>query len=306
MKRFQREARIAANLRHANIVSVFGVGEHDGLHYYVMQFISGVGLDEIILQLASAERSRNASPLIETGTVTDIADRATPAFDNNHAAPAPCTSGEPQPIESTRQFCTHVSCWKSIARIGLQVAKALHYAHTQGTLHCDIKPANLLIDSEGVVWVTDFGVAKAMQFEAVTRTGDLTGTLQYIAPERFQGQTDARSDVFSLGLTLYELLTLRPAHGGRQRSPHGVADTTPVPPRKLNRQVPRDLETIVLKAIAPDPNRRYLSAGAMADDLQLLLDGHPVRRAGQDASSGWGDGVIAIHCWRACPRPLLS
>ncbi len=96
-------------------------------------------------------------------------------------------------------------------RIGIQVAEALEYAHQQGILHRDIKPANLLLDAQGQIWVTDFGLAKAQDSDELTRTGDIVGTLKYMAPERFNGWSDPRSDVYALGATLYEMLTLRPA-----------------------------------------------------------------------------------------------
>jgi serine/threonine protein kinase len=99
------------------------------------------------------------------------------------------------------------SYWRSIAVIGQQVAEALQYAHAHHTLHRDIKPANLLLESQGVVWITDFGLAKAAEQDNVTQAGTLVGTLRYMAPEQFSGQVDARSDIDSLGLTLYELLT---------------------------------------------------------------------------------------------------
>src|SRR5439155_11773583 len=107
--------------------------------------------------------------------------------------------------------------WQSVAQIGLQVADALDYAHKQGILHRDIKPSNLLLDLHGVVWVTDFGLAKASDQEDLTHTGDVLGTLRYMPPEAFEGKTDARSDVYSLGLTLYELLALRPAYEEKDR-----------------------------------------------------------------------------------------
>jgi hypothetical protein len=167
--------------------------------------------------------------------------------------------------------------WARVARIVQQAARAIHYAHTQGTLHCDIKPANLLVDAEGAVWVTDFGVAKALQFEKLTASGEVTGTLQYTAPERFQGRTEVRSDVYSLGLTLYELLTLRrPFDGNPQQLLRRIMDGAVASPRQLNPAVPRDLDTIVLKAMARDPNARYLTAGAMADDLERYLARLPV------------------------------
>ena len=99
-----------------------------------------------------------------------------------------------------------------MARIGLQAAEALRYAHSQGMLHRDIKPANLLLDAQGTVWLADFGLAKAAQSEDLSLSNDIVGTLRYMAPEQFRGQTDQRSDIYSLGLTLYELLALRPAY----------------------------------------------------------------------------------------------
>ena len=126
--------------------------------------------------------------------------------------------------------------WRSIAAIGLQVAEALNYAHAQHTLHRDVKPANLLLDSQGVVWITDFGLAKAMEQDNVTQTGGLVGTLRYMAPEQFFGQFDARSDIYSLGLTLYEFLTLRAAFEGASRSSiiQKITHGEPIRPRKLN------------------------------------------------------------------------
>src|SRR5262249_9091743 len=105
---------------------------------------------------------------------------------------------------------SHPEYFRSVARVGVQVAEALAYAHQQRLLHRDIKPANLLLDTQSIVWITDFGLAKAEGTEELTTQGDIVGTLRYMAPERFQGRADPRSDVYSLGLTLYEMLTLRP------------------------------------------------------------------------------------------------
>jgi formylglycine-generating enzyme required for sulfatase activity len=167
----------------------------------------------------------------------------------------------------------------------MQVADALAHAAGQGVLHRDIKPSNLLLDDMGNVWVTDFGLAKAdTDGDNLTHTGDIVGTLRYMAPERFDGQSDPRSDVYALGLTLYEMLTLRPAFDEADRSKlvRQVMHDEPPRPRKVNPAVPRDLETVVLKAIARDPARRYQTAGALADDLQRFLDGRPItaRRVG--------------------------
>jgi WD40 repeat protein/serine/threonine protein kinase len=168
--------------------------------------------------------------------------------------------------------------WRELARIGLQAAEALHYAHTMGTLHRDIKPSNLLLDLHESVWLTDFGLAKAADAEDLTHTGDVLGTLRYMAPERFSGHADARSDLCSLGLTLYELLTLRPAFDEteRDRLIRQVTHDEPPKPRKINPEVPRDLETIVLKSIDRDPERRYRTVGELAEELGRFLNDQPI------------------------------
>src|SRR5262249_28815317 len=160
------------------------------------------------------------------------------------------------PTEFSAQ--SDVQYHRSVARLGLQVADALAYAHGQKLLHRDIKPANLLLDREGTVWVTDFGLAKA-EGDGLTRTGNVGGTLRYMAPERFSGVADARCDVYSLGLTLYELLTLRPAfdESDRGRLIRQITQEEPPRPRGLDRHIPRDMETILLKATAKEPGRRY-------------------------------------------------
>jgi WD40 repeat protein/serine/threonine protein kinase len=173
--------------------------------------------------------------------------------------------------------------WQGVARIGAQVADALAYAHGQGVVHRDIKPANLLIDTRGTVWVTDFGLAKADDQQDLTHTGDLLGTLRFMPPESFSGRTDARADVYSLGLTLYEMVAFRPAFDEKDRGRLVKQVSESQPPRlgKLSPDVPRDLETIIHKAIEPLPNDRYSSAGELAADLQRFLDDQPIlaRRA---------------------------
>jgi eukaryotic-like serine/threonine-protein kinase len=170
------------------------------------------------------------------------------------------------------------SFFRSVAHIGRQVAAGLAYAHARGVVHRDIKPSNLLLDTEGVVWITDFGLAKASD-DGLTQTGDIMGTLRYMAPERFRGEGDARADVYALGLTLYELLTLRPAFDSSDRLKliEQIKAENPPRPRALDTHVPRDLETIVLKAIAKDPKGRYQSADALAEDLRRFLADEPIR-----------------------------
>jgi len=244
VERFRREARAAAKLHHTNIVPVFAVGEDEGQLYYVMQFIESESLSQVFNRLGTSEAT---------------------APDSNSASLS--TEGS-DPVY-----------FRTIARIGRQVAEALAYAHQQGILHRDIKPANLLLDARGSVWVTDFGLAKAFEGEdGLTQTGDIVGTVRYMAPERFDGRSEPRSDVYALGVTLYELLTLRPlfAESNRAKLIERVVHDEPVPPRQIDRRIPHDLETIVRKAMAKEPDARYASAAAMAEDLRRFLQGEPV------------------------------
>jgi WD40 repeat protein/serine/threonine protein kinase len=176
-------------------------------------------------------------------------------------------------VESSRR-----EIFRSLAHIGRQVAGGLAFAHARGIVHRDIKPSNLLLDTEGVVWITDFGLAKGDD-EGLTQTGDILGTVRYMAPERFKGEGDARADVYALGLTLYELLTLRPVFGASDRLKliDQIKTDEPVRPRTIDGRIPRDLETIVLKAIEKDPKARYQSAEVMAEDLGRFLAGEPIR-----------------------------
>jgi hypothetical protein len=190
--------------------------------------------------------------------------------------------------------------YRSVARVGVQVAEALAHAHGQGILHRDIKPSNLLLDARGTVWVTDFGLARAEGGEALTATGDIVGTVRYMAPERFDGWSDPRSDVYALGATLYELATLRPPFrdADRLKLIQQVLHEEPVPPRKLDHRIPRDLETIVLKSIAREPGQRYTTAEQMAEDLRRFAADRPIlaRRLG-----------TAERSWRWCRRnPVLA
>ena len=168
--------------------------------------------------------------------------------------------------------------WRKIADIGRQLMSALHYAHSRNVLHRDIKPANLILDREGTAWITDFGLAKLTTEENITKTGQAIGTLRYMSPEQLEGQVDERSDIYSLGLTLYELLTWKPAfaesdHG---RLVHKKTSELPVRPRVVDRSIPRDLETIVLKTIARDPAHRYGTAREVEEDLERFLNDEPI------------------------------
>jgi serine/threonine protein kinase/Flp pilus assembly protein TadD len=323
-RRFEREAKAAARLHHTNIVPVFGVGEHEGMPYYVMQFIQGLGLDEVLDELRRMQRSPFAPATTPASrddrrdvTAADVArSLLTGAFEGNLpvTAEAAVRVEEPAPADSaptprvgqlsesfsvssssvilpggsetsSRSRRGKTTYWQSVANVGRQVASALEYAHSQGILHRDIKPSNLLLDNRGTVWVADFGLAKAEDQQNLTHTGDILGTLRYMPPEAFEGRTDRRGDIYSLGITLYELLALRPAFEEKDRHRLIKRVTSEEPDRldRVNRQIPRDLVTIVHKAIDRDTSHRYSSAAELAADLQRFLDDEPIlaRRTSQ-------------------------
>jgi serine/threonine protein kinase len=300
LQRFLREARAAAKLHHTNIVPVFGVGEGEGLHYYVMQFITGSGLHDVIdelkrLKTVAGPIGNFAGAPDSTRSVRELAQSlltgqfvVNPARETTEAGLSNGRSdfGQQRTVVTAVQPGSSIlsgsgrNFAKAVARVGLQVAEALDYAHGQGVLHRDIKPSNLLLDVQGTIWVTDFGLAKAMaDTDGLTHEGDILGTLRYMAPERFRGQSDARSDLYALGLTLFELLTLRPAfdQDDRDQLIHQVTTNVPPRPRALNPEIPRDLETIVQKAIEHEPARRYQDADDMADDLRRFLGDRPIK-----------------------------
>src|SRR5262249_2618580 len=183
---------------------------------------------------------------------------------------------------STERSTKGPAFYRTVASLGVQAAEALEFAHQSGVVHRDVKPANLLLDAGGRVWVTDFGLARLGTDAGLTMTGDLLGTLRYMSPEQALGQrvpVDHRTDVYSLGATLYELLTLGPACGGPTRGEvrRRIALEEPRPPRRLNPAVPAELETIVLKAMAKNPAERYATAQELADDLKRFLEDKPIR-----------------------------
>ena len=321
VRRFEREARAAAQLHHTNIVPVFGVGEQDGLHYYAMQFIQGLGLDNVIEEVKRLKFANPGSaPAVASPTgcrehpkgIAPTADGIARSLVTEQFGSTRSVADEPSALEASRpdelgmviqsprptvgsaELSSEVvlgstglspvsgsdaGYWRSVARVGLQVAGALEYAHSQGIFHRDIKPSNLLLDAHGTAWVADFGLAKAVEGDDLTHTGDIVGTLRYMAPERFHGRCDARSDVYALGLTLYEMAALRPAfdQAGRQALIRQVMEEEPARLRRISPDVPRDLETVIQKAIAREPAGRYATAAALAADLALFLDGKPVR-----------------------------
>jgi serine/threonine-protein kinase len=361
LRRFQTEARAAAQLHHTNIVPVFWVGCEQGVHYYAMQFIEGRTLADVIRELRDLEgidaggtgfqpvseritgkmpvplNAERGSNQVGSGPPQDVprptgervAEGRVRGSDAGHESqdpadhssepsapvhqpsgtgfqpvsqsttgkmPVPLSAGSrsPDPTEgpllpdADRPGRTSASStrnrayFRNAARLGVEAAEALEHAHQEGIIHRDIKPANLMVDARGHLWVTDFGLARLQSDSGLTNTGDLLGTLRYMSPEQALGKRsylDHRTDIYSLGATLYEITTLRPAIDGKDRQEVlvRIAQDEPAPPRRRDPTIPRELETILLKAMGKEPGDRYATAQELADDLRRFLEHKPIR-----------------------------
>lgn len=272
-RRFEREARAVASLRHSNIVPVFSVGQQAGVSYFAMMLIDGRSLDQIVLNWRR-DLSGSAFQNAETFSIDGL-DTDPPLIEKKPLAaigdPALTMMDLPQP--NTQEHATLV------AQLGVQAAEALAFSHQAGILHRDIKPSNLILDSNRTLWVTDFGLAKVTEHEDLTESGDILGTLRYLAPECLRGEFDQQSDLFSLGVTLYELLAMRPALSSRDRGSliEQVSQARIESLDQVAPHVPTDLCTVIQKAIHPEPVQRYRSANELAEDLGRFIAGEPVQ-----------------------------
>ena len=260
-RRFHREARTTARLRHRHIVPVYEFGEQEGWCYYVMQLIEGLSLDRIIKLLKEPPGAVSAREMERIFAAGPEAAKV---------IPKPLTPVRPVAETDSRVF--RRDAWAQIAKVGLQAADALRYAHGRGTLHRDIKPANLLLDCNGAIWLADFGIASRK--DPLSESGEhFGGTLPYLAPEQLDGRADERSDIYALGITLYELCTLTPAFEGATRIEllDKLRHQSPRAPRTINRHLPVTLGRILLKATDKAPEKRFQTAG---DLLQALRRFH--------------------------------
>ena len=291
LKRFHNEVRAAAALDHPHIVSVYSIGEDRGIHYFAMQLIRGHTLADFIAEVSvsRAKRLRQSSD--------DELRTAAPSL-----SPSTSTQAIEGALSSTLAATLRdQDYFRSVARLGVQAASALQYAHEQGVLHRDIKPSNLLLDKEGSLYVADFGLARIEAEAGMTISGDIVGTLRYMAPEqalRTETVLDRRADVYSLGATLYEMLALQPVYGGldQQIILRRLASEEPLALRKLDHLIPCELETIVHKAISKQREDRYQSAKDLADDLQAFYEFKPIKARPAtiaDKARKW----VARHQW---------
>ena len=266
LQRFKNEAHATARLNHDNIVNVYSIDCEKGVHYYSMQLVEGQSLASLISALNDGAVGQETVRRSGSTDAVSLAD----------------TAGS-ESTSSLSSFQHHRSSGyiRSVASMGADVADALFHAHEMGIIHRDIKPSNLLVDSKGKVFVSDFGLARIQSEIDLTQSGDVMGTLRYMSPEQACGRremVDHRSDIYSLGATLYEMLTLQPAVGGEGRKEiiNDLLDSRVVPPTRLNRKIPVDLETIILKSLETERERRYLTAEAFRADLARFLNDRPI------------------------------
>lgn len=309
--RFAREARAVARLHHERIVEVYGAGEANGTHFIAMQFIAGESLDRVLAKsdlrrefcestfgsASDVHLSHNDSTVLTakcrtkkgTADFQSVAAPRTADFqsvarcevDRSDGLEVRRTVGRTTEVNFALELgATHQERHRNVARIGQQMAEALSYAHSQGVLHRDVKPSNILLDDRGSAWLTDFGLAKVAETNtALTESGNVIGTIKYLAPESLSGKTDERSDIYSLGLTLYELLSGRAAFDSTDRAEllNLILTKEATELSKLVPTAPRDLVTIIHKSIEREAAQRYQTANELADDLQRFLNDEPIR-----------------------------
>ncbi len=296
--RFEHEARTTAQLRHRNIVPVFRYGQENGYCFFVMQFVNGVGLDRVVDRLRETDGIVYAEEIQrqESQRLSGTAQ----------AIPVARAMSDPDADNARRRRLTRTS-WNSFTKIGVQATQALRAAHAAGILHNDIKPGNLLLDADGRVWVTDFGLSQPIEERRQNKPERaIAGTLRYMAPERLLGQQNANCDLYSMGATLYELCLQRAAfeHPDRDELTRIIMEERPVRPRDINRDIPRGLEMIILNCLEKHPSDRYPTADALLADLLRHARDQSVTSTSRRSFSGFFRAIQKRLSWRSDPDGL--
>ena len=286
-ERFHREARAAGRLNHANVVPVYAQGSQDDTHFYAMKLIEGVSLDTAIQSRPELLSSTHHLSASSKRAVERLGPLPIP-YPSRSATPIPQT---PPPNETPPQNHAHVrrngSDYRYMASLLAGAADGLAHAHLNGVVHRDIKPHNLILGDDLQLHLTDFGLAFLALESHITLSGEVMGTPAYLSPEQVRGDISAidhRTDIYSLGVTLYEMITgHRPFEfETRDQVLHAVGAVEPRRPRQWETSIPKDMETICLRAIEKEPSRRYATANDLAEDLRRFAEGRPIltRRAG--------------------------
>jgi len=281
--RFQREASATAKLDHPNIATIYYVGQDDKICYMAMKYIEGVPLRTVIDRLA---RTTSAESTFDSAArQTDENDKGKEVRFDLPTTPVDVTpileQDDEDPLTSqAKQLLAQPSHIERCCQAVKEAALALDYAHQQGVIHRDVKPENLMVDEEGKVHLIDFGIARFLEDATLTETGQLIGTPMYMSPEQVAGriEIDHRTDIYSLGMVLYELLTLVPVISASNRESvlRNIITKNQPPISWKNTAVPTPLENVIHKAISKDPDERYPSAAEFAEDVDRFLSKKPV------------------------------
>lgn len=276
--RFRREAEAAAKLHHTNVVPIYQTGEEDGSYYYAMELIEGPSLEHVVEYMkVSASQVKSDFKLKDQDKHAESKERPSWAADTVgvHCSTINRRDAESSAISAVGKS-GDLQRFDRLAEMIADAADALHHAHQNGVIHRDIKPANLLLAPDGRLSITDFGLARMLERPGMTLTGEFMGTPRYMSPEQIvSGRVpiDHRTDIYSLGATMYEMLTLQPAFVSRNREQvlSEILHKDPKLLRRSNRAIPKDLEAICLKAMQKDPDARYQTAKEMAEDLRRYI-----------------------------------
>ena len=269
LKNFQEEAKIIAKFNHPNIVPIYSISNERGMYYIAMGYVPGPSLKDVLIKL---QANPNADPLrLKVASIRELL----------------ITSFVEQNDISQRSISLkrELKFWDKtylqfVLTIASEITNALSYAHQNGIIHGDIKPSNILLTNEGIPLIVDFGLSKDFKNFATPKDNEFTGTLAYAAPEQINGNiTNQKTDIWALGVTLYELIILKNPFTGStiKNTAEKIIRGNPLPLRSLNKKIPLEVEAIVNKCLEVKPENRYTSIAELSDDLRNYLDSNPIK-----------------------------